>query len=267
MTRLAGRVVVVTGASAGIGYATAVRLAGEGARVVAVARRVDRLDALVRRLQDAGGAGLAVPADVTSDADMTRVVDRAVDAFGRLDVMVCNAGIGYHGTLDETPPADMRRVVDVNLLGTLYAARAALLRMRPQGHGHIIVVSSVVGRRGIPGSSVYGATKGAQVAFVEALRAEFVGTNLHASVVLPVSTETEFHAAIERDFGHHVEGHGPRQSADAVARAIVECAVSPSPEVYPFWKARWLGVLNALAPGMTDGLVRRFGRRRISRVS
>jgi NAD(P)-dependent dehydrogenase (short-subunit alcohol dehydrogenase family) len=265
MMRLAGRVAVITGASSGIGHATARQLAAEGATVVVTARRADRLAALVADIEAHGGAALALPGDVTSEADMDAVVTGALARYGHLDVMICNAGIGYHGSLDETPPADMRRVVDVNLLGTLYAARAALVPMRRQGHGHIVVVSSIVGRRGIGGSSVYGATKAAQVGFVEALRAEFVGTNLHASVVLPVAVTTEFHEALARDFGHHVEGHGPRQSADEVAAAIVECVVTPTPEVYPFWKARWLGVLNVLAPGRTDALVRRFGRKRIQR--
>jgi NAD(P)-dependent dehydrogenase (short-subunit alcohol dehydrogenase family) len=265
MSRLSGRVAVVTGASSGIGRATALQLAAEGAIVVVTARREAHLDTLVAAIRAAGGTALAVPGDVTNEADVDRVVARTVETFGTLDIMVCNAGIGYHGALDETPPADMRRVVDVNLLGTLYAARAALVRMRRQNRGHIIVVSSIVGRRGIGGSSVYGATKAAQVAFVESLRAEFVGTPLHASVVLPVAVSSEFHAAIARDFGHQVEGHGPRQTPEEVAAAIVACAVSPRPEVYPFWKARWLGVLNVLAPGRTDALVRRFGRRRVRR--
>jgi len=264
MSPLADRIVVVTGASSGIGEATARRLAADGATVVVTARRKDRLDRLVADITNGGGRAVAIPADVTKSDEIKAVVARAIDQFGRIDIMICNAGIGYHGTLDETPPAHMRRVVDVNLLGTLYAAGAVLPHMRRRGQGHIIVVSSIVGRRGIPGSSVYGATKAAQIGFVEALRAEFVGTNLHASVVLPVATTTEFHAAISRDFGHDVEGHGPRQSPETVADAIAACIVAPRPEVYPLRKSRWLGVLNVLAPGRTDRLVRRFGRRRIA---
>jgi NAD(P)-dependent dehydrogenase (short-subunit alcohol dehydrogenase family) len=267
MSRLAGRVVIVTGATSGIGHATALRLSSEGAAVVATGRRGDRLDALARLIEDKGGAALGLTADVTRESDMQRVVDRTVQAFGRIDVMICNAGIGYHGPVDETPVEHMRRVVDVNLLGTMFAARAALIHMRQQGSGHIIAVASIVGRRGVAGSSVYAATKAGQVAFIESLRAEFVGTPFHASVVLPVSTETEFRDAISRDFGHGVEGHGPRQSADTVSRAIVECIVSPKAEVYPYRPARWLAILNAIAPASTDRLVRRFGRKRLSRDS
>ena len=259
---LSTRIVAITGASAGIGRATALRLAADGAAVAVSARRGDRLTSLADEIASRGGRALAVPADVTSDADMTMLVDRTVAAFGRLDVMICNAGIGYHGTLDETTPEAMRRVVDVNLLGTLYAARAALLVMRRQGSGHIIAISSIAGRRGVGGSPLYSATKAAQIGFIESLRAEFAGTPLHASVVFPVVTVTDFHDTIARDFGYAVSGTGPRQSAEDVAGAIADCIVSPRAEVYPFPKARWLAIANALAPGRTDRLVQKWGRRR-----
>ena len=257
-----GKVIAITGASAGIGRASAVLLAGRGAAIVASARREDRLQALVTEIEAAGGRALAVPGDVTNHADMHLLVARAVQTFGQLDVMICNAGIGYHGTLDETPAAVMRKLVDVNLMGTLYAAEAALRVMRQQRRGHIIAISSIVGRRGVAGSSVYSATKAAQVAFIESLRAEFLGTDLHASVVLPVATVTEFRAAIERDFGHTTVGKGPRQSAEVVAKAIADCIESPKPEVYPLKKARLLAVISATAPGVADRVVRRFGRTR-----
>lgn len=258
---LSGRVVAVTGASSGIGRAVARRLAASGAIVAASARRADRLDALAAERFETGRI-LACPGDVTSEADMRALVARAVDAGGRLDVMICNAGIGYHGRLDETSPDAMRRLVDVNVMGTLYAAHAALTVMRQQGHGHLIAVSSIVGRRGVGGSSVYAATKAAQVAFIESLRAEFVGTDLHASVVLPISTATEFRDAIARDFGHRVAGRGPRQPAETVADAIVACIVHPRAEVYPYPRAKWLSVLGVVAPARADRLVQRFGRTR-----
>jgi NADP-dependent 3-hydroxy acid dehydrogenase YdfG len=262
MGRVDGRVIAITGASSGIGQALAARLASEGACVIASARRTDRLEALAAASAAGPGRIVAFPADVTRDADMRALVDRAVEVGARLDVMVCNAGIGYHGTLDETTVDAMRRIVDVNVMGTLYAAQAALVAMRRQGHGHIIAVSSIVGRRGIAGSCVYAATKAAQVAFIESLRAEFVGTSFRASVVLPVATTTEFREAIARDFGHDVSGHGPEQSADEVAAAILDCIVRPRAEVYPFPKAWWLSVLGVVAPAKADRLVQRFGRRR-----
>src|SRR5690349_15855831 len=114
MSRLSSKVIAITGASAGIGRATAVQLAAEGAAVVVSARRVDRLDDLVREIVARGGRALAVPCDVTNDADARRLVAQTVSAFGRLDVMICNAGIGYHGGFEETPVDVMRRLVDVN---------------------------------------------------------------------------------------------------------------------------------------------------------
>ncbi len=261
MSRLNGRVVAVTGASAGIGRATAEQLAAEGAAVVLCARRAERLDEIAAAVVRRGGRALAVPGDVAAVADMRALVARAVETFGRLDVMICNAGIGFHDAFEKTPPDVMRRVVDVNLMGTFYAAQAALDVFLPQNAGHVIAVSSIVGRRGMGGSAVYAATKAAQIAFIEALRAEFVGTNLHASVVYPVGTETEFHDALRRDFGRTVQPRGPRQSAGQVARAIVDCVVSPRVEVYPFPKAKWLSVLSVVAPGRADRLVQRWGRR------
>jgi short-subunit dehydrogenase len=262
MARLSERVIAITGASAGIGAATARAAAAEGAIVVVSARRGDRLEALVADIARSGGRALAVAGDVTSRADMDALVARAVDAFGRLDAMICNAGIGYHGALDETSDDVMRRLVEVNLMGTLYAARAALVQMRRQGAGHLIAVSSIAGRRGVGGSSVYGATKAAQIACFEALRADLAGTGIHASIVLPVSTVTEFHDAIARDFGHAVEGAGPRQSADVVARRIVDCLVHPRPEVYPYRPAWLLSAMSVLAPSVADRVVQRFTRHR-----
>jgi len=262
MSRLPERVIVITGASAGIGRATAERVAAEGATVVLSARRGERLEEIAEAIRHAGGHALAAPGDVTSPADMEALVTTAVDRFGQIDVMVCNAGIGYHGTLDETSPEAMRRLVDVNVMGTLYAGRAALMAMRRQGHGHIIAVSSIAGRRGVGGSSVYSATKAAQIGFIEGLRSEFVGTPFHASVVFPVATTTEFHDAMARDFGHRAGGRGPRQSADAVARAITDCIVSPRAEVYPYRLARALSLVSVAAPALTDRIVRRFGRHR-----
>ena len=150
----------------------------------------------------------------------------------------------------------MRRLVDVNLMGTLYAARAALGVMRRQGHGHIIAVSSIAGRRGIGGSSVYSATKAAQIGFIEVAARGVRRHGLHASVVYPVSTTTEFHDAIARDFGYAVRRHGPSQSADAVARAIVGLHGRPRAEVYPYRRTRWLAVLNVVAPAQADRFVR-----------
>src|SRR6187200_1462886 len=168
----AGTVAAITGASSGIGLAIARHLAAAGATVVLGARRADRLQEAIEDIRRRGGAAQAVPMDVTVEADVQRLADRAVSGFGRLDIMVCNAGFGYYGTVEDTPPDIMRRMLDVNFLGTYFGARAALPIFRRAGRGHLIVVSSIVGRRGIAQMSGYSATKAAQVGFVESLRTE-----------------------------------------------------------------------------------------------
>ena len=258
---LSPKVIAITGASSGIGRAAAVALAAEGATVVASARRAELLDTLIADITAKGGRAIAVPGDVTREADMRAVVARAIEAFGRLDVMICNAGIGYYGPIDETPADIVRRMMDVNVLGTIYATQAALDVFRRQGHGHIIAISSIAGRRGIGGSSLYSATKAAQIGFIEGLRPEFLGTHLHASIVYPVSTQTEFREAIHRDHGHVVQGVGPLQPVETVARAIVQCVRRPRAEVYPHRLSKWLAVMAVTCPAWTDGFVKKFTRR------
>jgi NADP-dependent 3-hydroxy acid dehydrogenase YdfG len=256
-------VVAITGASAGIGRATALGLARDGAAVVVSARRADRLAELVRDITALDGQALAVVADVTSEDAMHQLVRRSVERFGRLDVMICNAGLGVEGSADDITGELMRKLLDTNFLGTFYAARAALPVFRQQQSGHLIVVSSIVGKRGMPRMGAYSATKFAQVGLAEALRAELSGSNIHVSVVLPVSTDTEFTEVMQRESGSASRANGPRQTAEDVAAAIARAIARPAPEIYPYRSARGLALLNAIAPGFCDRLVTRFGRRRV----
>jgi short-subunit dehydrogenase len=261
------RVIAITGASAGIGRATALRLARDGAAIAICARRADRLDAVAAEIVAAGGQALPIVADVTSEADMQMFVARAIERFGRLDVMMCNAGFGIAGAIDEVTPAQMHKLMDINYMGTYLATRAALPVFRRQGTGHVIIVSSIVGKRGVPYMGAYSATKFAQVGLAECLRAELLGSKIHVSVLFPVSTETEFFDVMSTETGAPVtRAFGPRQSADAVADAVARALDRPVPEIYPHAKSRALVILNALAPGLTDRIVRRFGRRPV-RVS
>lgn len=258
---LAGRVVAITGASAGIGLACAERFAQAGASVALSARRADRLDTAVEKIVAAGGSAIAVPGDVTREEDNQMLVDRAVSAFGGLDVMVANAGAGFHGTLENTPPDVVRRLMEVNFIGTYLSARAALPVFKRENAGHLIIISSIVGRRGIAGMTAYGATKAAQLGFAEALRTELLDTGIDVSVVFPISTRTEFHDAMRRDYGHAVSGLGPSQEAGAVAAAVEAAILNPRAEVYPYAPSRALALIGIIAPAFTDRLVRKYGRR------
>lgn len=259
---LNGRVAAITGASSGIGLAAARHLARAGAAVVLGARRTALLEDTAAQITAAGGRAAVVTMDVANESDVEELVETARREFGRLDIMICNAGFGYYGTLEDTPADVMQRMMDVNYMGTFYGARAVLPVFRAQGCGHLIFISSIVGRRGIAYMGGYTATKAAQAGLAESLRTEFAGTGIHVSCVYPISTRTEFHDAMTRDYGHHVSGLGPRQSVDDVARAIVKCIERPRPEVYPHRMSRALSILNHVAPAFTDRFVKKFGRSR-----
>jgi short-subunit dehydrogenase len=261
-----GRVVAITGASAGIGRATALRMARQGCAIAACARRGDRLDTLGREIGAGGGRALTIVADVTSELEMASFVERTMERFGRLDVMMCNAGFGVYGAIDDISADQMRKLMDVNYFGTFYAARAALPVFRKQGRGHIVIVSSIVGKRGVPYVGAYSATKFAQVGMAECLRSELAGSRIHVSVVCPISTTTEFVDVMIRETGSDVSRSlGPVQSVEDVAEAVARAIDHPIPEVYPYFKSRGLVLLNALAPGFTDRVVQKFGRKPVRR--
>jgi short-subunit dehydrogenase len=257
------KIIAITGASAGIGRATALRLARDGASVAICARRREPLLEVASEIERTGGRALAVVADVTREADMDGFVTQTLDRFGRLDVMMCNAGFGIYGSIDQIAPEQMRRLLEVNYFGTYLAARAALPVFRRQADGHLVIVSSVVGKRGVPYMGAYAATKFAQVGLAESLRAELHGSGIHVTVVFPISTETEFFDVMTRQSGFATRAYGPRQEAPAVADAIARAIERPVPEVFPYRMARGLAILNAIAPGLCDRLVRRWGRKPI----
>src|SRR4051812_3090157 len=200
------RVIAITGASAGIGRATALRLARGGAAIAICARRSDRLDAVAAEIVTAGGKALPVVADVASEGDMNMFVAKTVERFGRLDVMMCNAGFGIYGAIDDITPDQMKKLMDINYYGTYYATRAALPVFRRQRTGHLIIVSSIAGKRGVPYMGAYSATKFAQIGLAECLRSEVYGSDIHVSVLCPISTPTEFTEVMTRETGADVAG-------------------------------------------------------------
>jgi short-subunit dehydrogenase len=229
-------------------------------RVVLAARRADRLAGVADQVRAGGGEARVVPTDVADEAAVRALVDGTVDAWGRLDVLVNNAGVGILATVEQTTAAEFERILRVNFLGAVYGVRAALPHMRRQGSGHIVNVASVIGKRASPFRAAYVASKFALVGFSEALRLEVHGTGIHVTCVCPIGTATEFHEVEPNRLGVPGRG-GPIQSADHVARAILRALRRPRAEVHPYPPARLLFLANALAPGLVDRLMLRFSPR------
>src|SRR3954462_5580867 len=178
---LAGRVVAITGASSGIGEATALACAKAGAAVSLAARRTERIEQLAARIEQDGGRALAVTADVGEEEQARAFVERTAAELGRLDALVNNAGVMLLGPIADAPTEEWRRMVHVNVFGVLYCTHAALPIMRAQGSGHIVTVSSVAGRVARAGSGVYNLTKFGVGAFSESLRQETAGSGIRVT--------------------------------------------------------------------------------------
>jgi len=227
---ITGKVVVITGASSGLGAAAARHLAAQGARVALGARRADRLDALAGEITRAGGQALTMPTDVTRRADVQRLVDAAVQRFGRLDVIVNNAGVMPHSPLERLKVEDWEQMIDVNIKGVLYGIAAALPHMQRQGGGHIINVASVAGHKVRPGSTVYAATKHAVRVISEGLRQEVKPWNIRTTIISPGIVDTELPGSItEADIAEATRKNYAALAipADAFARAVAYAISEP----------------------------------------
>lgn len=187
---LTGKVVIITGASSGIGRAAAHAFAREGACVVLVARRAERLRAVADQLAEMGAAAWVMPADVTCDHDLEALVEHALGACGRIDILVNNAGLAFGGGHHALEPARLRRLVDTNVYGPLRLAQLVLPVMLRQGSGHIVNVSSMGGVIAPPGQAAYAATRTALISFSRALQRETAGTGVRVSVVMPTFVNT-----------------------------------------------------------------------------
>jgi NADP-dependent 3-hydroxy acid dehydrogenase YdfG len=190
-SNIEGKVVVITGASSGLGEATARLLSAEGARVVLGARRVERIQSLADDLTGSGSKALAVATDVTDSDQVKRLIDAAVETYGRIDVMLNNAGLMPHSPLERLKVEDWEQMIDVNIKGVLYGIAAALPYMKEQKSGHFINVSSVAGHKVRPGGVVYAATKHAVRVISEGLRMEVKPYNIRTTVISPGALDTE----------------------------------------------------------------------------
>jgi clavulanate-9-aldehyde reducatase len=229
---LEGRVAAITGASSGIGEATALELAGAGAAVALGARRRERLDSLVERIESDGGRALAIDVDVSDEGQARAFVESAHSELGGLGILVNNAGVMLLGPVEGADTEDWRRMVEVNVLGLLYTTHAALPLMRDGGGGDIVNVSSVAGRRADAGAAVYNLTKFGVCGFSEALRQEALHSKIRVTSVEPGHVETELQGhnrnpAVQRVLERAAERIGTPLTAGDIARAIAYAVSQP----------------------------------------
>ena len=221
--RLANKVVLVTGASRGIGRASSVLLASEGATIVGAARTQTDLDSLVREIKGKGGSAKGIVCDVTKSADVRACVEQAIDAFGRVDILVNNAGIGGYRPFLDWSEDDYDRIMTTNAKSSWLFSRDVLPHMLAQGGGNIVVVSSVAGLQGYPTEGIYCMSKFAQVALAQSLDREFYQKNIKVSLVCPGGVETHFALGDGRTEGSASmrQFSTPEDVAEAVLLAVI----------------------------------------------
>lgn len=249
--------VVITGASSGIGEACAYRFARAGSRLALLARRVDRLHDVAARARELGSQVHVLAVDLAEESAVTRALTDAESALGEIDVLINNAGFGLYAPLETVRREDVERLFAVNTFGPLAAIQAALPGMRRRERGLIINVSSIVGKRAIPMTGAYGASKYALHGLSDALRVELRGSGVEIAVVCPGFTKSEFSDKVI-DYG--VERGRPRagaMSAEAVADVIFECARRPRPEILLTGKGRTLAWLQRISPKLADWAIAR----------
>ena len=265
-----GRTVIVTGASSGIGRETALAFAAAGANVVLLARRAKVLAKVAAEARKLGATTLVASTDVTEAAAVAGAFRKAVKRFGTVDIVVNNAGVLIPSRVEELRTADLRKMLDVNLIGALHVMQEAVKVMRRQGHGQIVNVASLAGRRGFSPLGGYCASKFALVGLTEALRTELVGERIHVSLVLPGVVDTPMAAQIQDapdagDLWPERLNMPPSWVVWSIFLALrfrlAEIAVPPGTAL--------IEKLAALAPGTTDALLRRAtdAARRLSKRS
>ncbi|CAA9465382.1 MAG: Short-chain dehydrogenase/reductase SDR [uncultured Rubrobacteraceae bacterium] len=253
---MSGRVVVVTGASSGIGEAAARELAARGASVVLAARAEEKLAFVARDICSAGGRAIVIGTDVADRDSVKGMVERTVTDFGSVDVLVNNAGVGLSGRVAELRPDDLRYVFDVNLLGPLNCIQEALPHM-PRG-GRIVNVSSVVGKRAIPKVGGYCSTKFALNALSDSLRVEVADRGITVTSVYPGTTRTSFRDNSRRTKSEKRGWRPKGVPPEKVAAKIAQAAEGGGRDVYVTLTDRLFVAGTSLAPGLTDLVLRRF---------
>jgi len=250
---IADQVIVITGASSGIGLATALKSAQRGARVVLVARNEQALQDAVRRITESGGKAIAVVADVSKPEEVQKIADAAVREFGTFDTWVNNAGVSVFGRLDEISDDDHRRLFDVNFWGVVYGTRVAASLLKSKG-GAIINLGSLASDVGLPRQGMYAASKHAIKGFTDGFRMEMeeVGAPVSVTLIKPASINTPFPAHAKNYMGEEPKLPPPVYSPDDVADAILYAAAYGGRDYYVGSGARIGSVVNKVVPGVVD---------------
>ncbi len=252
------QVVVLFGASSGIGRAAALRFAEQGARVVVAARSREGLESLVAEIQHRGGHATAFVAEASDSAQVRAVADRTVQRYGRLDTWVHLAAVSLYAYFWDTPPHEFKRVIDVNLIGQAYGAMAALPHMRQRG-GALIHISSIEARRAFPYQSAYAAAKHGIAGFLESLRVELRQANIPVSVtnIMPASINTPLFSKARTRLGVKPMGIPPIYQPDLVADAILYAAEHPTRDIIVGGSGKLFDVLQRISPAMVDEILLR----------
>jgi short-subunit dehydrogenase len=250
--KLSEAVVVVTGASSGIGEATALRLAKKGTTLVLTARRQEPLEKVARECRELGGKAIVVPTDVTKEEEVKSLAERALQSFGRIDIWINNAGVYMLSRFENTPPDAFRRVFETNFFGYVHGARSAIPQFRKQGHGTLINVASVLGKIASPLTSAYSSSKFAVTGFSECLRAEQRDMpHIHVCTILPATIDTPLFQHAANYTGREMKALPPVHPVDDVAKAILRCIQDPEDEIY-VGLPRPVATLARMAPAVTS---------------
>ncbi|MER7458545.1 SDR family oxidoreductase [Micromonospora sp. NPDC126480] len=261
---LADAVVVVTGASSGIGTATAYALASRGAAVVLAARSDPALRQVAQRCRELGGRALVVPTDVTDPAAVQRLAARAAEEFGHLDGWVNNAAVAAVGLFDEIPVEEFRRVLEVNLLGTAYGIRAALPHLAAAGGGVIVNNASVLAEVAMPYQSAYNATKHGIRGLADTIRQELRVTgrgDISVCTVLPATIDTPYYRHAANHSGRELTPPPPVYPPEVVAHTIVRMLRRPRREAYAGGAARLIGLQWRVAPALAERVLGWYAHR------
>ncbi len=255
------QVVAVVGASSGIGRETALQFAARGAKVVISARSKEGLETLVEEIRSRGGEAIAIPADVSNFEQVQAIADKAVEQYGRLDTWVHAAATGVLARFDQIAPEEFQRVIDVNLMGQVYGAMAALPHLKREGRGALIHISSMEGRRSLPLQSPYCAAKHGIEGFLESLRVELQHDGIPISVtsVKPAVVNTPYYNKVRTKLGVKPTGIPPYYEPSLVADAILYVAENPTRDFIVGDVAKVLDLLQRLSPELVDALLLLIG--------